>query len=750
MKLPGTMLKGDALREAAATDLQDIMRLVRTACAKHYSPVGYDRLYIPVEAISATHVVVSREDRYYRHTYALDENNTVTISQPEEVNKEFSPVKAAFTEAAPTNNGGLGSFIEAKDDAGKVWEIRVINAGKSKNNVLYPEALLRESVAKFEGARVFQKSDSEHIKGDGKDFGKLIGRLSNPRFIEAVGSTPAGINADFSVLQSAGETAVKIKELYDRNMSDVFGFSIDADGKWKDKKTFREASSITKVNSVDLIIEPGAGGQIIRLVEAKQEVDTMRDRMIEAVKAANNGQLPAGLDVDNDAALEAAYREALAPKPDNTAVEAAALREAKATARAVIAESTLPVAAKEKLKAQFDAQTVRFTEAEVTTAIANEATYLAKFTESGKVKAGEFNDVRVTEDRADRVSQQLDDFFNPKAGRLMSFKEAYIDITGDKRVTGLTRDADPARLREALGETGFREALDSGSWADVLGNSITRRMIADYRSQSQFDIYQQLVTVVPLSDFRTQERTRFAGYGDLPAVAESAAYNPLTSPSDEKATYAAAKKGGTESITLEMIKNDDVGSIRQVPIKMSRAAKRTLAKFVLDFLRTNPNIYDGKALFHADHGNLGTTALSAATFAVARLAMTKQTTMGGTDVIGVGPRNLWVPPDLEETAVNLFNRNTNLDKTFVQTLSPNIMPVWYWTDASDWCVTADVMDIPFIELGFMDGNQEPEIFTQDAPTVGSLFSNDTITYKIRHIYGAGVLDYRGAYKAVVA
>ena len=39
---------------------------------------------------------------------------------------------------------------------------------------------------------------------------------------------------------------------------------------------------------------------------------------------------------------------------------------------------------------------------------------------------------------------------------------------------------------------------------------------------------------------------------------------------------------------------------------------------------------------------------------------------------------------------------------------------------------------------------------QDLPNVGSMFSNGQITNKIRHIYGGSVLDYRGAYKAVVA
>ena len=31
-----------------------------------------------------------------------------------------------------------------------------------------------------------------------------------------------------------------------------------------------------------------------------------------------------------------------------------------------------------------------------------------------------------------------------------------------------------------------------------------------------------------------------------------------------------------------------------------------------------------------------------------------------------------------------------------------------------------------------------------------MFSNDTLTWKIRHIYGAAVEEYRGMYKHVVA
>ena len=191
--------------------------------------------------------------------------------------------------------------------------------------------------------------------------------------------------------------------------------------------------------------------------------------------------------------------------------------------------------------------------------------------------------------------------------------------------------------------------------------------------------------------------------------------------------------------------------IRQIPTKLSRAAKRTLGKFVLDFIRTNPAIYDGVALFHASHGNLGTTALASGSWAAGRLAMMSQQEAGSNDPLGIPPRNLWVPAALEETAFNLFQqRGTNNDQSFIQTQAPRIVPVWYWTDANDWAASADQMDVPSVEIGFLDGNREPEIFVQDSPSVGSLFANDTVTYKIRHIYGGAVTDYRGLYKAVVA
>jgi len=661
------------------------------------------------------------------------------------------------------------TFIESVGDAssGK-WLIRVIQAGASLNGNFYPDAVLREAAPLFNNSRVFIKSDAEHIKGDGKAVSNLIGRLVEAKFVAGATNDSGQIQAVLELIEPEGEVAVKIREAAGRGMADLFGFSIDAGGSAKTElregRKMRVATRIKKVSSVDLIVEPGAGGQLIRMVESvnpSEEQDNMRNKLLQTIK----GKTPAAyaklnLDTATDDDIEAAYREALAiPDGDGIAAVGAGsgdvteqirMVEARGAMRSTIAESKLPQPAKERLLDDFGKRE-RFVEADVAAAITAERDYLARFTESGHVSL-KFDEGARVEDRSVKMADMLDAFFDPahKDHRsVQSFKEAYAEITGDRKVTGRLDQCDMARMRESMGAN-FRESLDSTSFANVLGDSITRRLVADYRAPSVYDVWRQLATVSPVSDFRSQERTRFGGYGDLPAVAQSAAYQALTSPTDEKATYAVTKRGGIEDVTLEMIKNDDVGSIRQIPVKLSRAAKRTLSKFALDFLRTNPAIYDTVALFHASHGNLGTAALDATSYAAARLAMMKQTEAGSNDRLGIGPKNVWVPADLEAAAHDMFKRNTNLDATFIQTLTPNIIPVWYWTDANDWAASADPLDIPTIEIGFLDGNEEPELFVQDNPSVGSMFTNDKVTYKIRHTYGGNVLDYRGLYKGVVA
>lgn len=751
--IPPAGVTGTALREAAAQEINDVISLVTAALRAKLAPNEYPY----VDAIYPDRVIVRVDSRQFAYPYTLGDDNVVTLGEATEVIRQHAPVKPLREAAAGGTGDGDGWFVEALPaDSEKPprYLVRVIRAGLSKNGVNYSAKVLREAAPLFDGVRVFVKGDQEHLKGGGKDFRQLIGKLSEPRFVEAGGE----IQAVMDVLESV-DVSAQLREAVERDMTELFGLSIDAAGTSKPNGKFREATKINRVASVDLIIEPGAGGQIIRFAEAHQEPDMLRQQMLNHIRGRDASRA-AALETASDEDVLTAYREAVAAEQaGNTqtgvgAEEVAlAIRtsEARGAARVAVLGSKLPQPAIARLLQRFaEAAADDLTDEKVQAAIKAEGEYGNSFRESAPVSGlGTSLHVEAGESRAEVVNRMFDDFFQGKKGNIGSFREAYIEVTGDRMLTGRFDQCDRTRLAEAAGAD-FREAVSSATFSDILGNAITRQMLREYNANPLYADYRDLVDIVPVRDFRTQERTRMGGYGNLPAVAEDGPYNALATPGDEKATYALTKRGGTETISLETIANDDVGLVRRIPRSLSTAAARTLYEFVLGFLGTNPVIYDGTALFVAGHNNLGTAALDATSFAAARLRMQKQAEADSAKRLGLILQHLYVPVDLEEAAFDLFVRNTNNDDSFVQSRKPKVHVVPHWADANNWYGTADKSQIPLIELGFFNGQEEPELFVQDNPTQGSLFSNDQIKYKIRHIYSGAVVDFRGLDGSIVA
>jgi hypothetical protein len=762
---------GINLREAVASEFSDVAKLVRNALRPVICP-NEPNCYLDIEAMFPDRVVVCRDGRYFSYPYTINEQNQVTFGAPIEVVETFAAVGKGAAAAPAAGDGDAGGaaavFVEAVGgpESGK-WLIRVIQAGTSLNGVFYSDTLLRESTPMFNGARVFIKSDEEHIKGDGKAVDNLIGRLAEAKFVAGATTDTGEVQAVLSLIEPDGSVAVKIREAAARGMSDLFGFSIDADGvsktQMREGRKVKVATRITKVSSVDLIVEPGAGGRLIRMVEAvnSNEEDHMRQMLLEKIKQASPA-LHAKLGADaTDAEIETAYREAVAGKPAGSTERIAGrddvderirMVEARANMRTTIATCNLPQPAKDKLLADFNGRE-RFVEADVTAAIEAERGYLARFTESGHV-ALPFGSGAQVEDRSVKIADMLDAFFDPahKDHRAASsFKECYIQVTGDRLVTGRLSDCDRSRLREAAGAN-FREAVDSTSFSQVLGDAVTRRMLAIYTGMTDLQSWRKVAQVGRVSDFRTQHVGRIGGYGNLSIVGQGDPYPAMATPGDDEATWAVKKRGGTEDVTLEAIKNDDVRAIANIPRELALAAGNTLYEFVFDFYRTNPVSADGVALYHADHGNLFTGALDAAAFKAHRLAMQKMTRSGSGKRLATSPGQILVPFDLQDTAFDLFVRGTNNDKTFQQTLNPEIITVDYWTDATDWVTVAPQDKIPVLGIDFLDGREEPELFVQDNPSVGSMFTNDKLTYKIRHVYGGDLMvdAHKGTTKAVVA
>lgn len=807
------------LTEAVTTEYAALIDLVRQALRdKLRASPGLSDYYVDIQGIWPAQVVCRLSGRLWSYPYTLNADNTVTIGDGAEVVASYLPVAepsaaaaaaAAATAAAKAAvagagaaGGGDGCFSEAADGS---IAVTIIRAGTSLNGNFYPDETLQTAVPLFEGVRVFVKSDAAHSAGGGKDVSNLLGGIYGVSFVAGATPDTGALVGTFRPIDCTDPTVVKMTEAVRRGMQNLLGLSIDATAKTKREqrggKTVRVAERFVRVMSVDLIVEPGAGGGLDRLAEAAADSlthshssgeDMIKTRLLAALAAisatraaafdpakATDDQVVAGL---REACTEAKlpYAEVLAaavagdPAPTVARLQEAArhaggggsggggddvpvtraelaLHAARGYAGMTIAASTLPAPAKEKLKADF-ARRERFTEADVDAAIKGEREYLARFTESGRPNGG-MSRIEVG-DRSLAVADMLDAFFDPKHKdhrRAQSFKECYIEITGDRRVTGRLQDCDLPRMRESLGDADLREAVTSTGFANALGDSVTRRMQMVYTGLQNLQTWRNVATWGPVTDFRTQQRFRIGGYINLPTVAQGGAYAPLTTPNDLAASYAVSKRGGLETITIEAIKNDDVQALRRIPVELALAAANTLYEFVFDFFRLNAGIYDSLALYHATHANLFVNALSAAEFSTHRLAMREQTRGGSSKRLATGPATVLVPFELEETAYNLFVRNQNLDKTFVQTINPRVIPVSYWTDTNDWVTVADPTIAPCLEIGFLDGKEDPDLFVQDMPNVGSIFSNDQLTYKIRHIYGGAVLadGYKYTTKAVV-
>jgi len=334
-------------------------------------------------------------------------------------------------------------------------------------------------------------------------------------------------------------------------------------------------------------------------------------------------------------------------------------------------------------------------------------------------------------------------------GRITSLREAYVEITGDSDVTGKLKQCNELRMHNYLARDDgqrFTEAVSASTFGNTLAASVSRMMLNNYRSLEYLNSWRKIVQIVPVSDFRVQKRWLLGAFSNLPQVSEGNSYLSLGSMNEEGYELAVSKRGGTESITFETIKNDDVGLVRSIANELALAAAHTLVETVFNLLADNPVVADGMNLFHVGHDNYGSQALSAASMSGAFMAMRSQENVLLRRRNYIAPKFVLVPNELEETAFNALQRTVNNDRNFLQVQGIEVVPVGYWSDPARWFMSADPLKNKTIDVSFLDGNEEPELFFSETPSAGSLFSNDAVTVKIRHTYGVAVADPRAFYR----
>lgn len=633
--------------------------------------------------------------------------------------------KAGYAKTSVIKGEGVLRASESSEDGYK-WKVRVIQAGLDNNNVMWSESVLKNSIPFFEGRPVFVLSEAQHSEGHtyGKPPLEIVGWLKSVSYLQD------GLYGDFIILRNTlgKELRDTLVSSFGEGKTDLLGLSVDVIGSAKDVGSIREVEDIYSV-TVDIVYEPAAGGKFLRLAASKQfkgdksmnkdDMEVLQKELAEQKKCLDE-QLKASKKLVEDGKIcqEELQKISCANKVD-----------------VMVKASGLPDVICDKIKTMYKDKIVP--EDEVKAFILSEKECLDKVTAC----INSLGHIRVGADDYDNRIKMIDAFFN---GEVRSFRSAYVNLTGDEQVTGIKKNF-----------TRLKASMDSTTFGEILGDSITRKMVKEYNSTAYNNDWKKICDIVAVNDFRTNRRVRQGGYSNLPIVNQGAAYTALSSPTDEEATYAVVKRGGTEDVTLEMIKNDDMGVIKRIPIKLATAAHRTLTEFVWDFIEDNGTIYDATALFTVGHGNLGSAALDLSTLNTRRIAMAKQAEKDSSKRLGLQAKYLVVPLELAKTAYDLISapRNSDFDPTtaeYTRTLQMEMIVVGHWTDANNFYLVASPRDIVGLEIAFLNGKEEPELFIQDQETTGSVFTNDKITFKMRHIYSGAILDYRAFDGSIVA
>ena len=627
----------------------------------------------------------------------------------------------------------------------------------------YTERALRNAVSDglFENIPALLRSEEEHLQCSNTGIDRYIGTFNEVKWndrhkqVEGVLNLKSGgdaVNGFKMMLNSAKE---KIKNI---------GLSISGMGKYviekiNDKYTAL-VTEIDSLQSIDPVALGNAGGKLVELVESvyrSEQLSNNISKKLPGERGKNNNNM------DED------LKQKLADFLDKTndagglkdTVNEAKVLLCEAQLEKSLAKSSLPQIVKDKVKKQYEGKVFELKDLEDT--LKEEQKIIAELNPANINNSGA--DIKGGLDGIDKAEKQLEYMMlSPLAksklsesqrseyknagvdSGMMSIKEWYRNLTGDYHVSG---------IRES-GKGILTEAMKTSDLASIFKNALNKSMVSEYNFSAYNNDWRKLVSeIVPRQDFKENTVTRIGGYANLPVVDENSTYGAATSPDDQEITYSIRKRGYIETITREMIVNDDLGAIRKIPVRMGQAAARTIYEFVFDLILSNPAMdYDSLNLFHANHGgNLLTTALDATSFANARKIMRSQTELSSGKKIGINPRYLLVPCELDKTAYELTTVAFGLSNPvpdFHQTWKVEPITIAHTTDANNWYLVADPYESPTIEIGFLHGMEEPELFVSDLPTQGSYFTNDQIRYKIRHEYDGDVLDHRSFVGAIVA
>lgn len=309
----------------------------------------------------------------------------------------------------------------------------------------------------------------------------------------------------------------------------------------------------------------------------------------------------------------------------------------------------------------------------------------------------------------------------------------------------------------------LKEALTRADFNTYLGKAFDVEMLAKYADYTPE--WRSIAAPGTVKNFKPKTfKDLFGGRGALDRVAEGAEYKER---SKDAAEYelSVGKFGNTFKLTFELIKNDELDGLKSLPDDLANGAVETedRAAFEAFVSATGPNT----AFFKTANGNAPTALpFTRANIQAAYLAISKRKDKNGYPVrIASAKLLIVIPAALLFEAEQIVNAPTIPDPAGGAGTVPNPLAGKFQVVVSDYLTVVNVSakadatwyimpsptsPRPALVLAKMVGEENPDIRVKAdtgnrlgggsiAPEEGS-FGDDTITYRGRHIVGAGTLD----------
>lgn len=273
----------------------------------------------------------------------------------------------------------------------------------------------------------------------------------------------------------------------------------------------------------------------------------------------------------------------------------------------------------------------------------------------------------------------------------------------------------------------------------LLADAANKSLLANY--QAVDPTYRMWAARRSFNDFKPHNFLRVGDFPQFQEIGENGEVKYGTI-SENREQVSAKEYNAGLIIGRRALINDDLSALADFSSMIAIRAAADENRMVYALLTGAPLMSDGKALFHADHGNVvaGTAISGAPQIHASVSALRKQKSLDGL-ALNLSPRFLIVGPDMELGARQVLAAIT-------ATKSGDVNP-WAGTmelavDANivgnGWYIAADPAAAPCIVYGYVSGAEGPQIRTEID------FNTRAVKVAAGLDFGCGVIDFRGLVK----